>query len=111
MEIRMFQSVNGVYSFSPIQLEKFGEKRNGERSLISKDLRKGRRPGCKFFDALTSRQFAPAGHILFCRRSHEVEYQQSLVEIAVPCKDRFAFEHLTKDAPHAPHIYRGSVAA
>lgn len=111
MEVWMVEGVNGVDAFAPVEFQKLGQQRDGQWSLVTKDLRERRRSRCELLDAFAAWQITPAGHVVFRGRANQVEYQLSLVQVAVASEYWLAFEHLSKHAAHTPHVNGSGVAS
>lgn len=66
LEIRMFQRIDRIDSFSPVECKKFLEKRDGTSTMITEPLRKGRRSRSRTY-RLCARQLLPSRHGLLRR--------------------------------------------
>jgi hypothetical protein len=121
-EIWVFQCIDGIDSFAPVQLEKLCQERDRHRALAIvesvNDLTKTRWSRCmvgnhllleylckvarfmtKALHAVASWERAPPRHVLLGRGPHQGEDELSLIQITAARENRLSLKHLTKDAP------------
>lgn len=120
-EVWVFQSVDGVDAFPPVELEELRQERDGHRALaigVLVSSSHGDEVRCMIRDyslfeylwevaqfiaealhAVASWKGAPSRHVLLSGSPHQGEDELSLIEIAAAGENWLAFEHLAKNAP------------
>lgn len=78
-EVRMFEGVDSIDAFAPVQLKKFREEGDGQGIGVSKSFCNVIWSVGKLMAVLNSRQFAPPWHALIGGRSNKIEDKLRLV--------------------------------